>query len=56
MYNDCKEIIRDENFINQDIPDYNLIITGNITEKLKVSRIFKQKLEIHEKLSNTEIT
>ena len=56
VYNDCKEIIRTENFINQDIPDYNLIIAGNVTEKLKVARIFKQKLAIHEKLSKTEIT
>ena len=56
IYNDCKEIMKESNYQNQEIPDYNLIITGNITEKLKVLRIFTQKMEIHERLSKTEIT
>ena len=54
IYNDCTEIMKETK--NQEIPDYNLIITGNITEKLKVLRMFMQKMEIHEKLSKTEIT
>ena len=54
IYNDCKEIMKETN--NQEIPDYNLIMTGNIKEKLKVMRIFTQKMKIHEKLSKTEIT
>ena len=33
IYNDCTEIMKETK--NQEIPDYNLIITGNITEKLK---------------------
>ena len=36
LYNDCKEIMKQSNYQNQEIPDYNLIITGNIMEKLKV--------------------
>ena len=56
IYNNCNEIIKLANDKNQEKPNYNSIISGNITEKLKVSRIFKKNMEIHNKLSKTEIT
>ena len=56
LYNDCNEIIKGENNKNQETPDYNSIIVGNVTEKLKVARIFMQKMEVHNKLAKTDIT
>ena len=35
------QFMKDTNYKNQEIPDYNLIITGNITEKLRVLRKWK---------------
>jgi hypothetical protein len=48
----CKEIWKLRKNEYEKIPSYDKIMTGNVQEKLEVSRIFKENMVIQEKYFN----
>ena len=47
----CKEILKLRR-CEENIPEFDLIMNGNVKEQLAVARIFMENMKILEKLSN----
>ena len=45
---ECKEILKQKNFKQSEIPKYQEIFNGNVHKKVIVARIFKENLEIRD--------
>ena len=53
IYDECIQIRKEEKEYIGDIPEYDCVMKGDITEKFKVAKIFKEKLKIHEKIAKS---
>ena len=49
---ECTEIWKSKEILDDKIPDYEDIMTGNLKEQLKVAKIMKENLEIYERIKN----
>jgi hypothetical protein len=51
---ECTKIWEIKGNFEDNIPEYEKIMTGNVKEKLQVARIFKDNLKINEKFKKNK--